>query len=133
MHTIRISARDVTAVAALNESATADAIWEALPISARANRWGDEIYFEIPVRLPQADDARDVMEAGELGYWPPGRAFCIFWGRTPASRGDEIRAASPVRGSVPSGSQCHLVNGGCNLGFGDTGSGHLYCSYMHVG
>lgn len=96
MRRITISAGGVSASATLGENATADAIWEALPITARGNRWGDEIYFEIPVRLSQADDARDVVEAGELGYWPVGHAFCIFWGPTPASRGSEPRAYSPV-------------------------------------
>ena len=92
---IRIIAGDVAATARLNESRTADAIWDALPIEGRANRWGDEIYFEIPVAL-EPEDGREVVEAGELGYWPPGKAFCVFWGQTPASQGDEIRAASPV-------------------------------------
>jgi uncharacterized protein len=92
---IRIIAGEVAATASLNDSRTADAIWEALPIEGRANRWGDEIYFDIPVDL-EPEHGREVVEAGELGYWPPGTAFCIFWGRTPASQGDEIRAASPV-------------------------------------
>jgi hypothetical protein len=83
-------------LAVLHDNATADAIWAALPLSGRGNRWGEEIYFDIPVQLSQADDARDVLEAGELGYWPVGRAFCIFWGPTPASAGHEIRAYSPV-------------------------------------
>lgn len=96
MRTIRINAGDVTATATLKDNATADAIWAALPITAHGNRWGAEIYFDIPVHVPQASDAHDVVQAGELGYWPPGNAFCIFWGRTPASKGDEIRAASPV-------------------------------------
>jgi hypothetical protein len=96
MRRIRISAGGITASATLNDNATADAIWEALPITAQASRWGDEIYFEIPVRLPQSDDARDVVQAGELGYWPVGHAFCLFWGPTPASQGDEPRAYSPV-------------------------------------
>ncbi|MFN2240648.1 MAG: cyclophilin-like fold protein [Anaerolineae bacterium] len=96
VRTIKIRSGGVEAVATLHENATADAIWAALPISARGNRWGEEIYFEIPVRLSQAEDARDVLEAGELGYWPVGHAFCIFWGPTPASRAGEIRAYSPV-------------------------------------
>lgn len=96
MRTITIRIGEVTAQAVLYENPTAEAIWAALPFSARGNRWGDEIYFEVPVRLPQAADARDLLEAGELGYWPVGHAFCIFWGPTPASRGDEIRAYSPV-------------------------------------
>lgn len=96
MRTITIRAGQVNAQATLYDNPTAEAIWAALPFTARGNRWGGEIYFEIPVRLPQAADARDLLEAGELGYWPVGHAFCIFWGPTPASRGDEIRAYSPV-------------------------------------
>jgi hypothetical protein len=96
MHRIEIRTGAVSATAQLHDNATADAIWEALPITGTANRWGDEIYFEIPVRLDQAADAREVVEAGELGYWPVGHAFCIFWGPTPASRGSEIRAYSAV-------------------------------------
>lgn len=95
MRKITIQAGTVSATAELNDSATASAIWEALPISARASTWGDEIYFAIPVRRAE-EDAREVMSMGELGYWPPGHAFCIFFGPTPASRGQEIRAASPV-------------------------------------
>jgi hypothetical protein len=96
MRKIRISSGGVTATAVLHDNATAGAIWEALPLTARGNCWGEEIYFEIPVHLPEAEDARDVLEAGELGYWPVGHAFCIFWGPTPASRSGEIRAYSPV-------------------------------------
>lgn len=96
MGRIKISAGGVTATATLHDHATAEAIWAALPLTARGNRWGDEIYFEIPVQLAQASDARDVLQAGELAYWPAGRAFCIFWGPTPASRSGEIRAYSPV-------------------------------------
>ena len=69
---------------------------EALPIEGSANTWGDEIYFEIPVSLESASDARADVEIGELGYWPTGRAFCIFFGPTPVSSGDKPRAASPV-------------------------------------
>jgi hypothetical protein len=74
---------------------TAKKIWEALPIEARANTWGDEIYFGIPVDA-DPENPREVVELGDLAYWPPGNAFCIFFGRTPASRGDEIRPASAV-------------------------------------
>jgi hypothetical protein len=95
MSRIKITAGDVVAIAELNQTATAQAIWNALPIEARANTWGDEIYFSIPVRLEE-EDAKAVVEKGDLGYWPPGNAFCIFFGRTPASQGDEIRPASPV-------------------------------------
>ena len=74
---------------------TAEAVWEALPIEARANTWGDEIYFGIPVKV-DPENPREVVSLGDLAYWPPGNAFCIFFGRTPMSRGDEIRPASPV-------------------------------------
>jgi hypothetical protein len=93
---IKITAGDVTAFAELNDSPTAQAIWDALSIDARANTWGDEIYFGIAVKRGQEPDAREVVQMGKLGYWPPGHAFCIFFGRTPASKGDEIRAASAV-------------------------------------
>ena len=96
MRKIKITAGDVTATGVLDDNATADAIWEALPISARGNTWGDEIYFGIPVHVDEAEDANDVVEMGGLAYWPPGNAFCIFFGRTPASKGDECRAASAV-------------------------------------
>ena len=81
--------------ARLNTSRTADAVWDALPITAKAQTWGDEIYFGIDVKLGE-DAAREVVEIGDLGYWPPGQAFCIFFGPTPASHGDEIRPASAV-------------------------------------
>ena len=82
--------------ARLDLSETARKVAAALPIQSEAGRWGAELYFEIPVVARLAPDARDLMEAGEIGYWPPGKAFCIFWGKTPSSRGSEIRAASPV-------------------------------------
>jgi uncharacterized protein len=92
---LRIAAGSVSARATLDGSRTARAVWEALPIEAAAQTWGDEIYSTIPVSLPE-DDARTVVQRGDLGYWPPGRAFCIFFGPTPASQGDECRPASPV-------------------------------------
>ncbi len=95
MHTIKITAGKVAATAVLDGSRTADAIWRALPLEARASTWGDEIYFAIPVYC-EPEAPREVVELGDLGYWPPGSAFCIFFGPTPASRGDEIRPASPV-------------------------------------
>lgn len=74
---------------------TANAIYEALPIEAKANTWGDEIYFSIPVEIKK-ENSKEIVETGDLAYWPPGSAFCIFFGLTPASRGDEIRPASAV-------------------------------------
>ena len=93
---ITIAAGTVATEAELNDNPTAQAIWDALPITGRANTWGDEIYFEIPIQAEPATDARADVEVGELGYWPVGSAFCIFFGPTPASSGDQPRAASPV-------------------------------------
>ena len=74
---------------------TAKSIYDALPITGRANLWGDEIYFSITVEA-EPENGKTVVELGDLGYWPPGNAFCIFFGPTPMSRGDEIRPASAV-------------------------------------
>ena len=93
---LRIRAGEVTSIAVLNETPTATAIWQALPIEARANTWGDEIYFSIPVHQSVESKASDVVALGDVAYWPPGNAFCIFFGPTPASHGNEIRAASAV-------------------------------------
>ena len=92
---IRIKAGSIEAIAELNTTKTAEAIWQALPIKGDVNRWGDEIYFSIPVSL-EAENAQEVVTIGDLGYWPPGTAFCLFWGPTPVSKGQEIRPASPV-------------------------------------
>ncbi len=96
MNQIIIVAGDVSMPAELNEGPTAQQIWEALPIESTVNTWGDEIYFEIPVVVGQEPDARAEVEVGELGYWPVGRAFCIFFGPTPVSTGERPRAYSPV-------------------------------------
>jgi hypothetical protein len=96
MRLIKITAGKVSAGAELKDTPTADAIWDALPISGAASIWGDEIYFGIPVKLGLEEEAQEVVELGDLGYWPAGHAFCIFFGRTPASLGDEIRPASAV-------------------------------------
>jgi hypothetical protein len=92
---VRITAGSVTVAAELNDSRTAAAIAARLPIEAKAETWGDEIYFDIGPALA-GESPREVVELGDLGYWPPGQAFCIFFGPTPMSRGDEIRPASPV-------------------------------------
>jgi hypothetical protein len=93
---IRITAGEISAMASLLDTDTADEIWRALPIEGTANRWGDEIYFAIPLKMQEADDARQDMTVGELAYWPAGSAFCIFFGPTPASDGDQPRAYSNV-------------------------------------
>ncbi|MDG0867219.1 cyclophilin-like fold protein [Candidatus Lucifugimonas marina] len=93
---VQISAGGVTVVAGLNHSETADALWDALPISGRAQIWGDEIYFSIPVDVDEAEDSEETVEMGAVAYWPPGNALCLFWGPTPMSAPGEIRPASAV-------------------------------------
>ncbi|MGO9315418.1 MAG: cyclophilin-like fold protein [Syntrophobacteraceae bacterium] len=82
--------------AELNDSPTALALFIALPLSAEANTWGDEIYFQVPVDQQLDSTAAELVQAGDIGYWPSGRAFCIFFGPTPISREGEIRPASAV-------------------------------------
>jgi len=93
---ITIIADDVQVEAELNDGPIAKTIISILPIEALAQRWGGEIYFSIPVTAEFESNSREVLETGELGYWPTGNAFCIFFGPTPLSQGDEIRAASAV-------------------------------------
>ena len=81
--------------AELNDSETALAIAQKLPIEADFSTWGDEIYFSVPVKMG-TENGKDIVELGELGYWPPGNAFCIFYGATPGSTEDKIRPASAV-------------------------------------
>jgi hypothetical protein len=92
---IRITAGSVSALAELNTTKTAEAIWQTLPLKAKANTWGDEIYFAIPVKM-ELENGQEVVNLGDLGYWPEGNAFCIFFGLTPVSQGNEIRPASAV-------------------------------------
>ena len=93
---IRIECKSVSLAAQLNDTETARAVAEALPIEGSVNRWGEEVYFEIPVKTGLAEGARADVEVGEIGYWPTGSAFCVFFGPTPASDGDKPRAASAV-------------------------------------
>ncbi|MGD0575436.1 MAG: cyclophilin-like fold protein [Anaerolineales bacterium] len=96
MKMISISTQGISVEVALDDSPTAQAIGGALPLEGIVNRWGAEIYFEIPIRIKKAEEAREQVEVGEVGYWPPGHAFCIFFGKTPASQDERPRAASPV-------------------------------------
>jgi hypothetical protein len=96
MPRIKITAGDVSAFAQLGDGPTAKLVWEALPIEARGSTWGDEIYFGIPVHAGGEPDAKAEREVGDIAYWPPGNAFCIFFGPTPMSSGDKPVAASPV-------------------------------------
>ncbi|MBN2099956.1 MAG: hypothetical protein JW753_10225 [Dehalococcoidia bacterium] len=92
---IRIRVGTVEIQAGLNNTETAKALIKILPIEARANIWGDEIYFDVPLRIG-IENGKEVVEMGDVAYWPDGPSLCLFFGRTPASRGNEIRAASPV-------------------------------------
>lgn len=82
--------------AELNDSPAARALFASLPLSARVNTWGEEIYFQVPVDRKLDQTAVELVAVGDLGYWPTGRAFCIFFGPTPISQKEEIRPASPV-------------------------------------
>ena len=93
---ITISVQGITFKAALNQSPTAEAIWNALPITSSVNTWGDEIYFSTGVSVPLELGASAVVQMHDIGYWAPGQAFCIFFGQTPVSTPTEIRAASEV-------------------------------------
>ena len=85
MDKIRIETGNISIVAELNDSDTAVSIYNMLPLSGMANTWGDEIYFTIPVHIDQVSDAQQEVGIGDLGFWPVGDAFCIFFGPTPVS------------------------------------------------
>jgi hypothetical protein len=93
---IKIFCNDIEAVAELEDTPTAREIYNSLPLDGTANRWGDEIYFVIPIRIDTEKNATDVVEIGDIAYWPEGSCFCIFFGKTPMSTEDDIRAASKV-------------------------------------
>ena len=93
---ISITVGELRVTALLDESATAELLWSELPVEGTADTWGDEIYFRTPVKAEEADDARELVDAGDMAYWPPGQALCIFFGPTPASGPGEIRPASAV-------------------------------------
>ncbi|MBI2135110.1 hypothetical protein HYU09_03900 [Candidatus Woesearchaeota archaeon] len=93
---IKIISGNFESLAELKNTATAKAIYGKLPIESTACRWGDEVYFEIPVSLKAEEDAKEIVEKGDIAYWPDGRCFCIFFGRTPASSDERPKAASKV-------------------------------------
>lgn len=95
MNRIKIKVSEMELTARLNDSDTAKHIWDILPFGGHANVWGEEIYFVIPLELGP-ENPREVVAKGDVAYWPPGKALCLFFGKTPASRGDEIRPYSPV-------------------------------------
>lgn len=95
MRKIKFDFGSVVLEAELRDTPTADAIWEKLPISGKASRWGEEVYFEIPIAMKREPEARAVVKAGEIAYWPDGNAIAIGFGPTPISAAGEIRLASP--------------------------------------
>src|ERR1700726_1265679 len=92
---IRFDFGSLTLDAELLDTPTARAIAAALPISSATLTWGEEVYFEVPVKIGTEKDARDVVTPGEIAYWPAGHCIALGYGRTPISRGDETRLASP--------------------------------------
>ena len=111
MRKILITINNLSISAELNDSVSANKIWEALPLSGSVNVWGDEIYFEIPVSLKEVSDAQQEVDVGTLAYWPPGSALCVFFGKTPASTSDKPKAYSPVNilGSVDGDSKIFKI------------------------
>jgi hypothetical protein len=92
---ISIKAGNVEVTGVLNDTGTADLVWDALPITESGSTWGDEIYFRTEI-VTGVQDGQEVVDMGALAYWPPGQAICLFFGPTPMSQGDEIRPASEV-------------------------------------
>jgi len=93
---IMIEVENISMEAELLDTPTALKIADALPLEGSVNVWGDEIYFDIPLSIDQEPGASQDVEVGDLGYWPAGPAFCISFGPTPVSSGDQPRAYSPV-------------------------------------
>lgn len=92
---IKIVTASTEAFAELNNTKTASAVAEALPFESIAHRWGEEVYFDIPLEF-ETEDGKEVLEVGDIAYWPPGKSMCIFFGPTPSSKNDEVKAYSPV-------------------------------------
>ena len=96
MNQILITVGGIEYKGILKDTLTAEAINKSLPIEGLAQIWGNEIYFSAPVNVDEESDSKEEVEVGDLAFWPIGSAFCIFFGKTPMSTGDEPRAASPV-------------------------------------
>lgn len=102
---ILIEADNIQVEAELNDSITADKVYDSLPLSGVGNLWGEEVYFTTDVHSILDDTSKLIVELGDVGYWPPSKAICVFYGKTPYSTDTEIRAASAVNiiGKVTSG------------------------------
>ncbi len=96
MKKISIKGERKTVIAELLDTPTAQKIFDALPLSGNAHLWGEEIYFPISVNADQEEDACEEVDPGSLAFWPPGQAFCIFFGPTPVSTSEKPRAYSAV-------------------------------------
>ena len=93
---IEISWQSGRLTAILNDTPTARLVWEALPHTASASTWGEEVYFELPVRAELEDDARQVVDPGTVCFWTGGNSLALPYGPTPASQGDECRLVTEV-------------------------------------
>ena len=96
---IQITTQNITVEAELLDRSESDNFYSSLPFTGRVNTWGLEIYFSIDHSMELQEDASEIVNLGDIAFWPPGNAFCIFFGPTPASIGDEIRAANSANHS----------------------------------
>ncbi|MFD1565760.1 cyclophilin-like fold protein [Haloarchaeobius amylolyticus] len=92
---VTVDGRELEAVWTDDAPETKAALADALPVAGDATRWGDELYFDVPIDVP-SENAHEVVPEGAIAYWPTGNVLCLFWGPTPASKDDEPRATSPV-------------------------------------
>ncbi|MFL2664751.1 MAG: cyclophilin-like fold protein [Dehalococcoidia bacterium] len=101
---IKISSENFHTTATLNNTKWADYLYKNLPIEGSSQFWGDELFFSTPINMEEDADSLEVVNIGDIAFWPPGSAFCIFWGPTPMSRDEEIRPVSKVNllGSIDS-------------------------------
>ena len=95
MRKVILKCKEIKLVLDLRETLTADIIYNALPLKSKVQRWGDEIYFETGLSIELESDAKSIVHIGEIAFWNSGSAIAIGYGKTPISKGDEIRLISP--------------------------------------